>query len=257
MNDIIRISQSEIGAEKINTVNARELHSFLKIGKRFPTWMQDRINQYDFEENTDFVVFANSGVNPKGEKSCLPEMGSKIHGGSTRKDYFLSLDMAKEISMVEKNEKGREARKYFIACEKQAKTQIGIDLNNPADLRGLFGDYTEKVLKLEDKIEKDKPKIEAFDNFLNADGLYGLQNAGRAMGAKPNLFSRWLKQDYLFYQGSALVAKARYIQMGLFEVKSTIIDDKARPRTYVMVKGLEYLRKKVPHDILIENRLAS
>ncbi|NRB15805.1 MAG: phage antirepressor KilAC domain-containing protein [Rhizobiales bacterium] len=70
-----------------------------------------------------------------------------------------------------------------------------------------------------------------------------------------NLFARWLKQEYLFYQGNALVAKTRFIQMGIFEVKSTVVNDKARPQTFVTVKGLEYLRKRVPHDILIENRL--
>ena len=69
----------------------------MEVGKRFTTWIQARIEKYSFVENQDFIVTPNSGRNPLGGR---PEV-----------DYHISLDMAKELSMVENNEKGREARK--------------------------------------------------------------------------------------------------------------------------------------------------
>lgn len=100
MQELIKI-QNEGGRQ---TVNARELHEFLEVGKDFSTWMKDRINQFDFVEDVDFVVF--------------PEIGEK--GGRPLTSYHLSLDMAKELSMVERNDKGKQARQYFIECERRA-----------------------------------------------------------------------------------------------------------------------------------------
>lgn len=98
-------------AEGINgtAVNARELHQFLKVGKDFSNWIKGRIAQFGFQEGTDFVVFAKTGEN-------LP-------GGRPSTEYALSLDMAKELAMVERTPKGREARQYFIEMEKAAINQ--------------------------------------------------------------------------------------------------------------------------------------
>lgn len=133
----------------------------------------------------------------------------------------------------------------------QATAAPAIDLNDPAQLRGMLLSYSEKLEQSDKALEAAKPKVEAFDALLSADGLYGLQNAARALGAHPNKFTQWLKQNFLFYQGSALVARVLFIQRGYFEVKATIVDDKARHRTYVTPKGLTWLREKVPAEILI------
>lgn len=95
------------------------------------------------------------------------------------------------------------------------------------------------------------PKATAFDRFINAEGLYGLQNAARVIGVKPNKFVGWLKQKFLFYQGGALVFYAQYRELGIFELKTTIIDDTARHRVYVTPKGIDYLRQRVPDEFMI------
>ena len=103
MNELIKVAERQIGDGAIQTVNARDLHAFLGVGKDFSTWVNDRIQQYGFVENQDFV--------------CSPILGSKERsgrGGSNRKDYHLTLDMAKELAMVERNNKGKQARLYFI-----------------------------------------------------------------------------------------------------------------------------------------------
>jgi len=85
-------------------VNARELHEQLLVGKRFTTWIQDRIDKYGFIKGEDF----------------LPILGDSL-GGRPKQEYLLSLDTAKEIAMVENNEQGRAIRKYFISVEKKLR----------------------------------------------------------------------------------------------------------------------------------------
>lgn len=90
-------------------VNARELHAFLESRQDFSTWIAKRIEKYDFTENQDFIRF-----HKKMEAN-----------NATLIDYHLTLDMAKELSMVERSDKGKMARQYFIACEKALFGDIG------------------------------------------------------------------------------------------------------------------------------------
>lgn len=86
----------------INTVNARDLHKFLEVKKDFSDWIKLRIEKYGFVENEDFTSILG-----------------KSSGGRQPIEYHISIDMAKEIAMVENNERGKQARRYFIECEKQ------------------------------------------------------------------------------------------------------------------------------------------
>ena len=104
MQEIIKVQQNQIGQEEIQTVNARELHAFLENKDHFATWIKDRIEKFGFVENQDFVTYSEN-----------------TEKGRPRLEYDLSIDMGKELSMVERNEKGKEARIYFLDCEKKAK----------------------------------------------------------------------------------------------------------------------------------------
>ena len=97
------------GGTQVPTVSARHLHTFLEVGKNFAAWIQDRIGSFGFVEGQDFVVVGNE---------FFPNL-EKTSGGRPTKEYYLSIDMAKELSMVERNEKGKQARRYFIECEKR------------------------------------------------------------------------------------------------------------------------------------------
>lgn len=105
MQELIKITQD---AQGINTVNARDMHSFLEVGRDFSNWIKERIESFGFTENQDFVC----STNPANGN------GAGLRG---RIDYHLTLDMAKELSMVERNAKGKEARQYFIEVEKAAR----------------------------------------------------------------------------------------------------------------------------------------
>ena len=121
------------------------------------------------------------------------------------------------------------------------------DLNDPKQLRILLLNYS-------DKIEKDQPKVQFYDQYINADGLYNLQNAARALNQNPNLFINNLKNTYLFYQGSALVPYQRYREQGLFIVKSSLINNIARYQTYITPKGLEYFANKQDYTIFAKSK---
>ncbi|GAA0212405.1 anti-repressor protein [Brevundimonas nasdae] len=230
-----------IGEATVQTVKARDLHAFLTIGKDFSTWIKDRIGQYDFVDGVDYVTYQDLRSPKSGSTKSRPVVAT---------EYAVTIDMAKELAMVERNDQGKRARQYFIECERKAK-QVDpvVALNDPTALRGLLLQNVEKVIALEARVEADKPKTGFYDQFVNADGLYGLQNAGRALGCHPNKFVSWLKQDYVFHQGTAVVPRVRFIQMGVFEVKSTIVDDKARPKTFITAKGLTYFASRVPDRI--------
>lgn len=103
--EIIPFHVQTINAETVQTVDARELHEFLGVGKDFSTWIRGRIKTYTFLESIDFIKLPRSG-----EQNNNPAI-----------DYFISIDMAKELAMVERTPRGKDARQYFIACEKRLK----------------------------------------------------------------------------------------------------------------------------------------
>ena len=107
MNELIKLTQSAINGEMVQTVNARELHEFLDVSTRYNDWITKRIRDYDFLENQDFVCFTQNSAKPDG--------------GRPSKEYCITLDMAKELAMVERNDKGKQARQYFIECEKKLR----------------------------------------------------------------------------------------------------------------------------------------
>lgn len=120
---LVRVFDGVIGSVPAQVVDGRELHTFLKNGKQFSDWIKQRISQYGFEENQDYSL-----VSPKSETHVAiasPRSEAK-RGGHNRVDYHLTLDMAKELSMVENNEQGRMARRYFIDMERKALSQAAM-----------------------------------------------------------------------------------------------------------------------------------
>lgn len=107
----------DFGDASIETVSGRRLHVFLENGDAFSNWIADRIRQYDFIEGVDFLTYLENAK--KGRPS---------------KEYAISLDMAKELSMVERNAKGKEARRYFIECERRAKAVPAMTVAPRGDL---------------------------------------------------------------------------------------------------------------------------
>lgn len=109
---------------------------------------------------------------------------------------------------------------------------------------------TERTEDAEAEVTAVRPKVEFYDAFADADGLYGLHNAARAIGAPPQGFVEWLKKGHLFYQDRELMPKATFITLCIFEVKVRLVDEKARSRTYVTPRGLQQLAKAWQRHLL-------
>jgi anti-repressor protein len=136
IKQLIAISNQVISDDQEEpTVNARELHAFLESKQEFANWIKKRIADYGFVEGTDYVRFelsadlkmAESGgdlseILALQKNQALETTGCRSFGQQGRIEYAITLDMAKELSMVEKTAKGKQARQYFIACEKQARS---------------------------------------------------------------------------------------------------------------------------------------
>ncbi|NZB12594.1 antA/AntB antirepressor family protein [Escherichia coli] len=108
-SQLIPVFNDIVSNETTLLCNARDLHTFLEVGKRFATWITERIGEYEFIENQDYIAISQK---------------REIGHGRGKKDYHLTLDTAKELAMVERNEKGRQIRRYFIECEKKLQQKI-------------------------------------------------------------------------------------------------------------------------------------
>lgn len=118
MQQLIPVTPRPIGQHTVPAVNARELHAYLESKQDFSNWINNRIKQYNFMENQDFILVLNQ-QNKVSNKIIENPQNPKNKGGRPTKEYFLTLDMAKELSMVERIDKGRTARRYFIDCEQR------------------------------------------------------------------------------------------------------------------------------------------
>ena len=102
-SNLIPVFNGLIQNQPVQLCNARELHTFLDIGKDYSTWIKDRINEYGFIQDEDYFII------------------TERTNGRPRKEYHITLDMGKELGMVERNERGRQIRQYFIRCERTLK----------------------------------------------------------------------------------------------------------------------------------------
>ena len=106
----------------IQLVDARELHRKLQTRRDFSNWIKGRIQEYGFIANEDFFVEDNQYKNTENQN--LRQNGRKIEKGRPTIDYHLTVNMAKELAMVERNEWGRKIRRYFIEMEKIARKSL-------------------------------------------------------------------------------------------------------------------------------------
>lgn len=216
------------------TFSARELHEFLEITERFSSWFE-RMKQYGFEEGTDFT----------GVKKLTPvNNGAKIE----LQDYQITIDMAKEIAMIQRNEKGKQARRYFLEIEKR--------WNSPEHIMSRALQISEKRNKI---LEQEKQELLPLAEYARAigkvDGLMMigdlaalLTQNGYSIG-RLELFE-WLRNHgYLIRQkNSRNVPTRRSMKMGLFRVFEEIYYEGAEARMSLEVqvteKGVKYFVKK-------------
>lgn len=206
MNELLKVNY---GNDRI-TLSARELHEFLGIGTEFAKWMQ-RMCEYGFSENQDYRVFVKNDDNSKG--------------GRPSTDYEITLDMAKEIAMIQRSDKGKEVRQYFLELERI--------WNSPEAVMNRALEYSRKQVKaLMEENKELKPKalfadaVSASDESILIGQLAKLiRQNGYEIGQ--NRLFEWMRENgYLIKSGSRRNQPTqRAMDMGLFEVKERTISN--------------------------------
>ncbi|WP_447884978.1 antA/AntB antirepressor family protein [Serratia fonticola] len=123
---LVPVISGQIGGRESNIVSAKALHKALGVGNDFSTWIKLRIDEYGFVLGSDYAVFDSPDFRNQSAKNDQIESGwvTKRGGDRRSKDYGLSLSMAKELAMVERNEQGRAVRRYFIQCEQELHRSV-------------------------------------------------------------------------------------------------------------------------------------
>ncbi|WP_142416275.1 antA/AntB antirepressor family protein [Bartonella massiliensis] len=238
MNTLIKITEQTIDQETIQTVNARDLHTFLEIKARFNDWIKNRIKECKFQENINFITLTKNLVS-----------GGKV------KEYHITLDMAKHLSMIERNEKGHEARQYFIKCERLLKKVATpqIDYSTPQALLGVLNHLQSQIEQKDHVIAELTPKAEALDGLKRSDGLFGLIEAAKMLEVRPEDLSDYLrKHDWVYRRapGAPLLPYQDKIKKGFMDCPAITIQrpdgtEKVLPSTKITSRGLACLREQI------------
>lgn len=250
MNQIIPLSMSVVDGQEVQTVNARDLHAFLKVKSRFNDWINHRIRDFKFVENVDFVSFTKKVKKPTGGRPAI-----EIHA---------TIEMAKQLCMIERTDRGREARLYFLECEKIAQEKKYLSLPNFTDpaqaARAWAIEYEQrqaaenKALQLTRQIEADKPKVDLAETFLDTTGAYLIRVVAKAVGMKPKKLYAWMREKGLMNANNE--AYARFTERGILRTVPSFYDTNGERRcsltTRITAKGVNYIHEKLIKDGLID-----
>ena len=235
MNELIKITYNNDRP----AVSARDLHDFLEVGARYNDWFP-RMCEYGFAEGDDFNLLKIERVQNEGGRMVT----------RTVDDAVLTIDMAKELCMIQRNEKGKQARQYFLQIEK--------DWNSPEKVMAralqIAGD---KLKRLENKVEADAPKVlfadavSASKTSILVGELAKLMKQNGVDIGQHRLF-RWMRENgYLIRRNGTdfNMPTQKSMDLGLFTVKETAITHSdgtvtVSKTTKVTGKGQQYFIQK-------------
>ena len=209
MNEIIKVNYDNDRP----TVLARNLHDFLEVKTAFKDWFP-RMCEYGFSQGVDFNPLKNEQVRLEGDRQVTRMID----------DAQLTIEMAKEICMLQRNERGKQARQYFIQLEK--------DWNSPEKVMARALQIADKKIKrLETQIEEDRPRVlfaGAVETSKSSILIGELAKIIKQNGIKigPIRLFEWMRQNgYLIRRNGSdyNMPTQRAMEMGLFEIKETSI----------------------------------
>ncbi len=218
MKELIKVEERE----GVQTCNARELHEFMEVKTRFNDWITGRVKKYGFVEGVDFVLLTENLVSGNNAIS---------------KTYYLSIDMAKELSMVENNEKGKEARRYFIAMERKALA------NTPQTyleaLKALvISEEKKEALQIENK--EMIPKAQFYDDVTGSKDAIEMRNVAKVINSdlgRNQLFSYLRRKKVLMKDNTPY---QRFVDNDWFRVVESKYADKNTGDIKINIKTLVY-----------------
>lgn len=235
MEKLIKITESENG----KAVSARELHNFLESKQDFTTWLKARFNKYDFIEGEDYTFH------------------KIMEGNITKHEYALSIDCAKEIAMVEGNEKGKQARRYFIECEKQLKqhrlpTTFAEALRLAAEQSEQLEAKTLQLNQAEETIKVNEPKVVFANTVMGSSNSILVRQFAKDLcdddfKIGQNKLYEWFRANK--YLNKSNEPYQNHVSKGLFEVITRSIGSGEETFTSKTTKitgtGQVYFTKKI------------
>ena len=230
MNELIKVEVKN--GEQL--VSGRELHKFLGIGTEYMKWFS-RMTNYGFIENVDFIVIVKND-----------EDDTAFGGIRKSTDHLIKLNMAKEISMLQRNEKGKEARTYFIKCEEAWNSPEMILARANQIQSRMIEDYAKKIEVLENKIQEDKPKVEFYNDVTDSKHTCDMQTVAKTLnfkGVGRNTLFEILRSENILQADNKPYQK--FVDAGWFRLIETKYNDEKSGelriyfKTVVFQKGIE------------------
>jgi anti-repressor protein len=241
MNELIKVDYSNDRP----AVSARELHEFLEVGARYNDWFP-RMCEYGFTQGVDFNLLKNEQVRIEGTRTVI----------RTVDDAAITIDMAKEICMLQRNEKGKIARQYFLQLEKEWNSpervmaralQLAQQTINSMGCEIKELQVTNSRLTVDNQIMQ--PKAEYFDELVERNTLTNFRETAKQLGVPPkSLVSFLLERKYLYRDKKGHLLPYEDKNNGLFEVKESF-NEKTKwsgVQTLVTPKGRETFRLLYP-----------
>lgn len=227
---LIEINNKTINNEIKETVDARELHSFLEVNTRFNDWINNRICDFGFIENQDFISFTQNLVS-----------GGKL------KEYALTLGMAKELSMVERNGKGKQARQYFIECERRLAKTVDTPEIQIAHALILASKMLEETQK---QIAHLQPKADFYDAVTGSGDAIDIGTVAKVLNCgigRTRLFE-FLRSEQILMLNNQPYQK--YIDCGYFRVIESSFQKPdgsthVSMKTVVFQRGVDFIRRQL------------
>lgn len=236
--------------------DARTLHAVLQVGRDFSNWVRGRLEETGAVEGEEFIVLDGS-----------PDL-AKTSGGRTRRDYWLTLDLAKEVAMLERSDIGKQIRRYFIEAEKKLRTRT-LTLPNfmdPIEAARAWADVKEAEraalaarAEAEQQVAVLAPQAEQFQALMASDGTYSVADTAKILGTgEIRLFTLLRERGILMDKVRSGKEKhnvpyQQYIDRGYFKVNTKPAPDGVHVSvtTRVTTKGLAWLHKGMVQQQLL------
>lgn len=210
MDELIRINFDS----DCPTVSGRELHAALEVGTKYADWFK-RMCDYGFAEGMDY-------------QTCFSNLGSEMHGGQNKMDHQLTIDMAKQLCMIQRTDIGRQFRQYFIKVEES--------WNSPEAVMARALQFSNQQLELmkhknmeltctiavqNQQITEMKPKASYYDVVLNCKDLVAISVIAKDYGWSANRMNRYLSENGVQYkQGKIWLLYQKYAEKGYTSTKT-------------------------------------
>lgn len=228
MNDLIKINYENADRP---TVSGRELHEALDVKSKYADWFKN-VCAYGFAENEDFVSFSKN-----------------LENGGRIIEHAITIPMAKELCMLQRSEKGKQFRKYFVRVEEAWNSPEMIMKRALEIANSRVKELQVSVASLTVDNEMMRPKAEYFDELVDRNLLTNIRDTAKELKVKQNVFVQFLlDRKYLYRNKSGkLLPYSKHSESGLFELKEFVNDKTGFSSTQTLItpKGKETFRQLI------------